>query len=105
MTEVFTQAFERGELTAKLDRIPAKETSDKEVLIDEVFKEIQEGPFDELRDVEIIDGKKMQCFEMIDAGMFTEKNFNVVSKAIANYCRGLNGFNADGINKYTVVLK
>lgn len=54
LTEVFTQAFERGELTAKLDRIPAKETSDKEVLIDEVFKEIQEGPFDELRDVEII---------------------------------------------------
>lgn len=52
-----------------------------------------------------VDGKKMQCFEMIDAGMFTEKNFNVVSKAIANYCRGLNGFNADGINKYTVVLK
>ena len=50
-----------------------------------------------------VDGKKMQCFEMIDAGMFTEKNFNVVSKA--NYCRGLNGFNADGINKYTVVLK
>ena len=54
LTEVFTQAFERGELTAKLDRIPAKETSDKELLIDEVFKEIQEGPFDELRDVEII---------------------------------------------------
>ena len=54
LTEVFTQAFERGELTAKLDRIPAKETSDKEALIDEVFNEIQEGPFDELRDVEII---------------------------------------------------
>lgn len=52
-----------------------------------------------------VDGKKMQCFEMIDAGMFTEKNFNVVSKAIANYCRGLTNFNADGINKYTVVLK
>lgn len=54
LTEVFTQAFERGELTAKLDRIPAKETSDKEALIDDVFKEIQEGPFDELRDGEII---------------------------------------------------
>lgn len=54
LTEVFTQAFERSELTAKLDRIPAKETSDKEILIDEVFKEIQEGPFDELRDEEII---------------------------------------------------
>lgn len=54
LTEVFTSAFERGELTAKLDRIPAKETSDKEILIDKVFREIQEGPFDELRDVEIL---------------------------------------------------
>ena len=53
LTEVFTQAFERGELTAKLDRIPAKETSDKEALIDEVFQEIQAGPFEELRDEEI----------------------------------------------------
>ena len=54
LTEVFTQAFERDELTATLERIPAKETSDKEVLIDDVFKEIQAGPFDELRDAEII---------------------------------------------------
>ena len=54
LTEVFTHAFEHGELTAKLDRIPAKETSDKEALIDEVFKEIQEGPFEELKDTEII---------------------------------------------------
>lgn len=54
LAEVFTRAYERGELVAKLDRIPAKETEDKEVLIDEVFKEIQEGPFDELRDVEIL---------------------------------------------------
>lgn len=54
LTEVFTQAFERGELTAKLDRIPAKETSDKEALIDEVFNEIQDGPFNELKDIEIV---------------------------------------------------
>ena len=52
-----------------------------------------------------VDGKKMQCFEMIDEGMFTEKNFNAVSKAIANYFRGLYDFSADGINKYIVVLK
>lgn len=52
-----------------------------------------------------INGKKMQCFEMIDKGMFTEKNFNVASKSIANYFRKLSDFNADGINKYTVVLK
>lgn len=51
-----------------------------------------------------VDGKKMQCFEMIDEGMFTEKNFNAASKAIANYCRNLSDFNTDGINKYTVVL-
>lgn len=52
-----------------------------------------------------VDGRKMQCFEMIDEGIFTEKNFNVASKAIANYFRELPDFNADGINKYTVVLK
>lgn len=54
LTEVFTKAIESGTLTAKLDRIPAKETSDKEVLIDEVFEDIQKGPFDELRDETII---------------------------------------------------
>ena len=54
LAEVFTQAFERGELTAKLDRIPAKETSDKEVLIDQVFANIQNGPFEELKDEEIL---------------------------------------------------
>ena len=50
LTEVFTDAYERGKLTAKLNRKPAKETSDKEALIDNVFKKIQKGPFDELRD-------------------------------------------------------
>lgn len=53
LTEVFTEAYEKGQLTAKLERKPAKETSDKEVLIDEVFKKIQEGPFEELRAEEI----------------------------------------------------
>lgn len=52
-----------------------------------------------------IDGKKWQCFEVIDEGMFTEKEFNVASKNIANYFRGLSDFNKDGINKYTVSLK
>ena len=40
-----------------------------------------------------ISGKKMQCFEMIDKGMFTEKNFNIISKAIANHFRGYSYFN------------
>lgn len=54
LTSVFTEAFERNELTARIERKPAKETDDKEVLIDDLFKKIQDGPFDELRDIEII---------------------------------------------------
>jgi len=54
LVEVLKNAYSKGELTAKIDRIPAKETSDKEVLIDEVFDKIQKGPFEELRDEQII---------------------------------------------------
>lgn len=53
MDVVFKEAEAQGLLTAKRYLIPAKETSDKEVLIDNVFKEILNGPFDELRDEEI----------------------------------------------------
>ena len=38
----------------QLERIPAKETTDKEILIDEIFAEIQKGPFSELRSDEIL---------------------------------------------------
>ena len=55
LTEVFVQAHEKDErIVVKLERIPAKETSDKEVLIEEVFEKIRKGPFDELRDPEIL---------------------------------------------------
>lgn len=52
-----------------------------------------------------VEGKKMQCFQMIDNGQFTEKKFNIFSKTIANYVRELPDFNGNGINRYTVVLK
>lgn len=52
-----------------------------------------------------VDEKKMQCFEMIDERMFSEKSFNTVSKAIADYLRKLPNYNAEGINKYAVVLR
>ena len=55
LQEVFSEACNSQKLTAKLTRIPAKETSDKEVLIDDVFQKIQNGPFDELRSQDIID--------------------------------------------------
>lgn len=56
LADVFVEAYNRGLLTAKLNRIPAKETGDKEALIDEVFHEITSPscPFKELRDPEII---------------------------------------------------
>ena len=55
LTGAFTDAYNKGLLTAKLDRIPAKETADKEGLIEEVFQEIiGDGcPFQELHDPQI----------------------------------------------------
>ena len=54
--EVFANAEDNGKISDyTLEHIPAKETSDKIPLIGSVFKEIQSGPFDELRDPEVID--------------------------------------------------
>lgn len=47
------EAYDRKMITAKLSRIPAKETIDKEILLDDIFNEISNGPFTELRDEEI----------------------------------------------------
>ena len=54
ISSVITEAKNRGEITAECNLKPAKETSDKEKSIDDVFTEIQKGPFDELRNDEII---------------------------------------------------
>ena len=54
IAEVFQKAYNSNVLSyVKLDRIPAKETADKEKLIDDVFKEIIKGPFEELRSEDI----------------------------------------------------
>ena len=58
LSSVLNEAIERNELKAALSHEHAKETKDKEVLIDEVFNEIQDGPFDELRDPQIINAFK-----------------------------------------------
>lgn len=56
LDEALSEAYENKTLeNVKLERKPAKETADKEKLIDEVFREIQKGPFDELRSEEIVD--------------------------------------------------
>ena len=60
LAEAFTLAFEEGELEVTLDRQPAKETEDKEVLIEQVFEKIKKGPFDELRDRDIVSAFQLQ---------------------------------------------
>lgn len=58
---------DNDKLKITLTHKPAKETADKEVSIEEVFKEIQKGPFDELRDPEIdraFDQAKSSYFEV-----------------------------------------
>ena len=60
LTASFDEAAKRIEkksgrkLNVTFEHIPAKETSDKEVLINDLFSKLQEGPFDELRDKELI---------------------------------------------------
>lgn len=53
LVDMFNEASNRNELQAIVKHSPAKETSDKETLIDEVFAQIQQGPFAELKDQEI----------------------------------------------------
>jgi len=59
LTSVITDAQNKGKINSKCEHIPAKETPEKEALIDEVFKDIQEGPYDELRDEQIINAFKL----------------------------------------------
>lgn len=55
LTAVLTEVCDNNIIKIdSINRRPAKETTDKEALIDEVFTEIQKGPFDELRDADII---------------------------------------------------
>lgn len=43
-----------NKLNVTFSHVPAKETSDKEKLIDKLFADLQKGPFEELRDKELI---------------------------------------------------
>lgn len=44
----------KNDLNIELEHIPAKEVSDKEAAINEIFAEIQDGPFDELKQPDVI---------------------------------------------------
>ena len=47
------EARKKG-MNIELEHIPAKEVSDKEGVIDEIFNEIQKGPFEELKQPDIV---------------------------------------------------
>ena len=54
IAEIFQKAIDTNVVSnVKLSRIPAKETADKEKLIEDVFDEIIHGPFEELRSEDI----------------------------------------------------
>ncbi len=51
LSEVFEQAKETNKfLSAAMEFLPAKEVAEKQKLVEQVFQDIQAGPFEELRD-------------------------------------------------------
>ena len=54
LSDVFKDIEEKENIKVKLTHIPAKETHHKEILIDKVFQRIKKGPFNELKDQQII---------------------------------------------------
>lgn len=51
LKEVFAQECEQEKITARLRRIPAKEVTDIEKLLDGILRKMQNALFDELRDI------------------------------------------------------
>jgi len=52
--EAMTREAKKNGLNIESEHIPAKEVSDKEAAIDEIFDEIQDGPFDELKQPDVV---------------------------------------------------
>lgn len=52
--ESMAREAKKNGLNIELEHIPAKEVSDKEAAIDEIFGEIQAGPFDELKQPDVV---------------------------------------------------
>ena len=52
--EAMAREAKKNGLNIQLEHIPAKEVADKEAAISEIFDEIQAGPFDELRQPDVV---------------------------------------------------
>ena len=63
--EAMTREAKKNGLNIELEHIPAKEVSDKVAAIDEIFDEIQAGPFDELKQPDVV-----KAFNMAKSSYF-----------------------------------
>lgn len=52
-----------------------------------------------------IDGEKRQCYDMIDKGIFKEKDFDITVKRIAEYIRNCPKYHPGEINKFFFTAK
>ena len=80
---VAQEALKKG-LDIKVEHIPAKEVKDKEQAISKIFEEIQQGPFDELKQPDVI-----RTFEMAKSRDF---EVNVVATMSAGKSTLINSF-------------
>lgn len=84
---VLKEAHENGLLNAKLDREPAKETYEKEQAIEEIFKKIQEGDFEELRSPDIcraFDLAKSSDFEVCVVATMSAGKSTLINSMLQN---------------------
>ncbi len=51
-----------------------------------------------------LNGRKMQCYEMIEEGFFSEEEFNDLSKTIAHFFREQPDFQEGKRNIYTLTI-
>lgn len=51
-----------------------------------------------------INGKKMQCFDMVDDGLVQEKDMDAVAESIAEYVRKTSFYESGKINKILVKI-
>lgn len=51
-----------------------------------------------------VDGKKMQCYDMVDDGVIQEKDMDAVTESIAKYVRKMSSYKNGRINKILVEI-
>lgn len=53
----------------------------------------------------IVDGDRMQCFEMVDKGMLKESDVKSVNQSIAKFIRNSSTYKKGKLNKINLIIK